>query len=173
MPHRRAFPPPAARQPYSEPRTPCNRASGQWKDSPLYDHVHMVDVDTVLKPAEAAGLIPVDLRDHGFSPLTYGGKVGCVGTKVKVSVVAHGGRLDHNGIHGLYVFQVVTGQLGAADRRIVRHAQLGHLPLNARHMPGIPGKVMGSAGNLGNGGGCGPECRRGSSRPSTLRTARA
>ena len=118
----------------------------------FHDHIHVTDMDTVVKTAQADGDIFVDLHDDLLGHLAHSLQVRAAGAEVKPAVLVHGGHLEHGHIHGLDAVAVVAGQLGIPQGDVIRESLLDGLALHAAHMPGIPGKVLSCVGNIKNGG---------------------
>ena len=67
--------------------------------------------------------------------------MGGAGAEVEVTVLIHGGHLEHGHIYGVRALTVVAGQLGITDGGIEGEALRNGLALNAAHMPAVPGHV--------------------------------
>ena len=110
-------------------------------------------MDAVLEAAQTAGHVLVHLDDDFLSLLTDGGQMAGRRTKVEISVFVHRGHLEDGDIDGVLALPVIAGQLGITDGSVEGEA-LGHsLPLDAAHVPAVPGHVSGGVLNLEDGGG--------------------
>ena len=107
----------------------------------LHDAGHLRDVHAVLHAAQAAGHVLIDLHDDLFGLFAHGTQMGSAGAEVEVTVLIHGGHLEHGHIDGVRALTVVAGQLGITDGGIEGEALRNGLALNAAHMPTVPGHV--------------------------------
>ena len=108
----------------------------------LDDHVDLGDVNRVLKAAETARHILVDLNDDVLAGLADRLEVGCVRTEAEIAVLVHRCNLNQRVLVRDDVFTVVARQLGIADRCIICHSLCDHFALNAAHVPGVPGEML-------------------------------
>ena len=119
----------------------------------LHNGSDLVNVDAVLEAAQAAGHVLVHFHNDLLGLLADGSQMAGGRAEVEVAVLVHGGNLEHCHIHGVIALPVVPGQLGIADGSIEGEA-LGHsLPLDAAHVPAVPGHVGSGVLDLEDGGG--------------------
>ena len=107
----------------------------------FHDAGHLRNVHAVLHAAQAAGHVLIDLHDDLFGLFAHGTQMGSAGAEVEVTVLIHGGHLEHGHIDGVRALTVVAGQLGITDGGIEGEALRNGLALNAAHMPAVPGHV--------------------------------
>ena len=108
-------------------------------------------MDAVVEAAQADGHILVDFHNDGLGTLANGLHVRAAGAEVEVAVLIHGRHLKHGNIQALDAVAVIAGQFGITQGDIERETILNGLALNTGHVPGVPGKVIGSVGNIKNG----------------------
>ena len=107
----------------------------------FHDAGHLRNVHAVLHAAQAAGHVLIDLHDDLFGLFAHGTQMGSAGAEVEVTVLIHGGHLEHGHIDGVRALTVVAGQLGITDGGIEGEALRNGLALDAAHMPAVPGHV--------------------------------
>ena len=117
---------------------------------PLYDHIHIADMDTVVKSAKTHGHVLVDFHNNGLGTFADGLQVGTAGAKVKPAVLIHRRDLKHRHIQGLDTVGIVSRQLRIAQGDVKGEARADSLALNAAHMPGVPGEMAGGVGHIKN-----------------------
>ena len=118
----------------------------------LHDHVHVVDVDAVLKPAQAHGHVLVDLHDDGLCALAHSLQVGAAGTEIEPAVLVHGGHLEHGHVQALDAVAVIPRQLRIPQGDVIGEALAHGLALDAAHVPGVPAEMLRRIGHIENGG---------------------
>ena len=106
----------------------------------------------VLHAAQAAGHVLIDLHDDLFGLFAHGTQMGSAGAEVEVTVLIHGGHLEHGHIDGVRALTVVAGQLGITDGGVEGEALGNGLALNAAHVPAVPGHVGSGILDLEDGG---------------------
>ena len=116
----------------------------------LDHHGHVLDVHLGLMQAVDIGHILVDFHDDALGPGHHVIAVGGSQGEVEVAVLVHGGRLEHDHVHGVQVLAVEPGQLGVAHGGEPAHALADDLPVDAGAVPGVPGEVVAGVVGLGD-----------------------
>ena len=106
----------------------------------------------VFKTAQAHRDVLVNLQNYRLGALAHRLEVRTAGAEIEPAVLIHGCHLEHGHVQSLDAVAVVAGQLGIAQRDIIGESLPNSLALNAAHMPGVPGEVAGSIGNVKNSG---------------------
>ena len=102
--------------------------------APLHDHVHLADVDTVVKAAQAPGHILVDLHDDHLGHLAHRLHMRSRQSEVEVPVLVHRGHLEHGHVRRRDVVVVVPGQLGVPHGLMEPGAAGDMMALHAAHV---------------------------------------
>ena len=110
--------------------------------APLHDHVHLADVDAVVKAAQTAGHILVDLHDDHLGHLAYRLHMGGRQAEVEVAVFVHGRHLEHGNVRRGDMVVVVPGQLRIAHGLVEARAAGDVVPLHAAHVVGVEDDVV-------------------------------
>ena len=107
----------------------------------FHHHVHLADVDGVVKTAQTAGHVLVDLHDDHLGLLADGTHMGCGQAEVEVAVAVHGRDLEHGHVRRRDVVVVVAGQLRIAHGRIEPGTAGDVMALHPAHVVGIENNV--------------------------------
>lgn len=114
--------------------------AGQRAMGPLYDHIHVADVDALVQTAVDPGQVLVDLQnDHVclVQRRTGGGR----GTgKVEVAVLVHGGHSHHGYVDGEEL-AVIPAEVAEHHGIKITQSAIAELALIAGHMPAVVDKV--------------------------------
>ena len=118
----------------------------------LHDHIHVINVDAVVKAAQANGHVLVDLHDDGLGALAHRLQMGAAGAEVEPAVLIHGSYLEHGHIQRLDAVAVISRQLGIPQGDVIGEALADGLALDAAHVPGVPGEMVRRVRHIENGG---------------------
>ena len=116
----------------------------------LDDHIDLGNVDCFLAQAEAARHILVDLDDNDVGSLADRLQVGRLRTEAEPALRVHRRDLNHGNVDAADVLAVPARQLGVAQRGVEAEALHARLALDARHMPRVPGQMIGCVRNIEN-----------------------
>ena len=111
----------------------------------------------VLKTAQADGHVLIDFHNDGLGAVAHRFQMGTAGAEVEPAVLIHGRHLEHGHVQGLDAVPVIARQLGIAQGNVIGEALLDGLPLNAAHVPGVPGEMPGGVRHVEDGGAAGQD----------------
>ena len=114
--------------------------SRQRRVRPLDDHVHIGNVDDLVKPAAQARQVLIDLKNDDVRPVEDGAGHAGRGREVKVPVAVH----RRDGRHGdvdRQKFAVVPREVAEDHRRIVAQTAVTQPALIRRAVPGVVEKM--------------------------------
>ena len=114
----------------------------------LNDHIHLRNVNAVLKAAKAARHILVDLNDDNIGYIADGFQVRSLRTEAEPAVCVHRRHLNHGYIDMTDVLAVPARHLGVAQCAVKAEALHACLALNAGHVPRVPGDLVGCIRNI-------------------------
>ena len=119
--------------------------------APLHDHVHLGNMDAVVKAAQTPGHILVDLHDDHLGLFNNSPQMGGREAEVEVAVLIHGRHLEHGHIRGGNVVGIVPGQLGITHGLVEARAAGNVVTLHRTHVVGIENNVVNRVRNVKNG----------------------
>ena len=114
----------------------------------LNDHIHLRNVDGILKAAEAARHILVDLNDDNVGHIADGFQVRSLRAEAEPAMCVHRRHLNHGYIDMTDVLAVPARHLGVAQCAVKAEALHACLALNAGHVPRVPGDLVGCIRNI-------------------------
>jgi len=110
--------------------------------APLHDHVHLGNMDAVIKAAQAPGHILVDLHDDHLGFLNNSPQVRGRQAEIEIAVLIHGRHLEHSHIRRRNMIGVVPRQFGIAHGLMETGAAGNVVALHGAHMVGIENNMM-------------------------------
>ena len=117
----------------------------------LYNHIHLIDVNTVFVPAQTDRHMGVDFHDNRIGDFAGRHHVAGTGTEVKIAVAVHRRCLNHQDIQmKSQAIPVIARKLRVLYRGIKTESPGNSLPLDPVHMPAVPGKMLLRMFNLKN-----------------------
>ena len=114
--------------------------AGQRAMGPLYDHVHIADMDALVQTAVDPGQIFVDLQNDHVRLVQRGTGGGCGSGKVEIAVLVHGGHSHHSHVDGEEL-AVIPAEVAEHHRVEITQSTVAELALIAGHMPAVVDKV--------------------------------
>ena len=118
----------------------------------FHDHIHFADMDALIKAAQTAGHICIDLHNNDLRLIANSTNVGGGKTEVKVTVAVHRRHLEHGHIRRCDMVGIVAGQLAVAHRLMEACAGGNVLALHTAHMVGIENNMTDGVLNVENSG---------------------
>ena len=120
----------------------CGRFhAGQRAVIAFHDHVHIVNMDTLIQTAVNPGQVLVDLQNHHIRLVQHTAGRGIADREVKVTVLIHR-RHAHHGHINSQEMRIVGTQITENHGNKVAQSLVAELTLIAGHMPAIIQEVL-------------------------------